>query len=512
MSEPIVETRAGKVAGEEREGLYIFRGVPYAAAPVGEKRWLPPAPLKPWAGVREAKKYAPVAPQIENPGGMWQVVAGQTQSQDCLYQSIWTPGLDNGKRPVMVWIHGGGFLEGASSQPGYRGHTLARRGNAVIITINYRLGALGFLSLQEVTNGAIASTGNEGLLDQVAALQWVRENIAAFGGDPHNVTIFGESAGGMSVGCHLALPASKGLFHRAILQSGAASTVQPKAGVNRITELFLESLGVKATDIYGLLSTPTEQIIEAQKSFLTKVRTQKLGINTMPFQPVVDGKALPQNPLQAVRQGASSDIPIIAGTTLDEYQLFMPPNDSMDNLTEEGLLKIISGFVTSAFAPEMVAIYRKSRQARGATATNKDILSAIQTDHVFRTPAIRLVEAKQKHKQPAYHYLFTWPSPAAGGRLGACHAIDVPFTWGTNEPVFSGTGPKADALVRGVQESWLAMARNGNPVCPALGEWPKYGKQRETMVLGEKCYVENDPLAPERQAWERVPDTATGNF
>jgi len=512
MSEPIVETRAGKIAGEEREGLYIFRGVPYAAPPVGEKRWLPPAPLKPWAGVRETKKYAPVAPQIENPGGMWQVVAGQTQSEDCLYLNIWTLGLDKEKRPVMVWIHGGGFVEGASSQPGYRGHTLARRGNAVIVTINYRLGALAFLSLQEATGGAIASTGNEGLLDQVAALRWVKENIAAFGGAPQNVTIFGESAGGMSVGCHLALPASKGLFSRAILQSGAASTVQPKNGAPRIAELFLETLGVKASDIHGLLSTPTEQIIEAQKAFLTKIRTQKPGINSMPFQPVVDGKVLKQNPLQAVREGASSDIPIIAGTTLDEYQLFMPPDNSMDNLTEEGLVKIIGGFVPAAFAPEMVNIYRKSRQERDATTTNRDILSAIQTDHVFRIPAIRLAEAKQKHKQPAYQYLFTWRSPVAGGRLGACHAIDVPFTWGTNEPVFSGTGPKADALVRAVQDSWLAMARSGNPSCPALGDWLKYGKQRETMILGEKCYIEKDPLGAERQAWERVPDTATGNF
>jgi len=180
MSEPIVTTKAGKIVGEEREGLYIFRGVPYAAAPLGDKRWLPPTSLMPWTGVKEAKKYAAVAPQIEAPQGLWQVVAGQTQSEDCLYLNIWTLGLDNGKRPVMVWIHGGGFVEGASSQAGYRGHILARRGNAVIVTINYRLGALGFLSLNDITGGRMASTGNEGLLDQVAALKWVKENISAF--------------------------------------------------------------------------------------------------------------------------------------------------------------------------------------------------------------------------------------------------------------------------------------------------------------------------------------------
>ena len=512
MSEPIVTTKAGKIVGEEREGLYIFRGVPYAAAPLGDKRWLPPTSLMPWTGVKEAKKYAAVAPQIEAPQGLWQVVAGQTQSEDCLYLNIWTLGLDNGKRPVMVWIHGGGFVEGASSQAGYRGHILARRGNAVIVTINYRLGALGFLSLNDVTAGRIASTGNEGLHDQVAALHWIKENISAFGGDPERVTIFGESAGGMSIGCHLASPASRGLFHRAILQSGAASTVQSKAGVDRIAEVFLDTLGVKNTDIRGLQTVPTAKIVDCQKEFLNKVRTQKLGIMAMPFQPVVDGKVLPQHPLAAIREGASTDIPVVIGTTLDEYQFFMQPNPTMETLTDEGLVKIISGFIPADYAAGMVDIYRRARKARGVSVNNKDIFSAIQTDHVFRTPAIRLAEAKRNHKQSAYHYIFTWPSAVADGRLGACHAIDVPFTWGSIEPTFSGTGPKADALVKNLQSSWLAMADKGNPGCDALGEWPKYGVKRETMILGDKCCVENDPMSEERRAWEGVPDKVVGNF
>ncbi|MDD5190793.1 MAG: carboxylesterase/lipase family protein [Dehalococcoidales bacterium] len=512
MTDPIVKTQAGKIAGEKREGLYIFRGVPYAAPPIDEKRWLQPQPLTPWAGVKETKKYAAVAPQIQAPQGLWQVVAGQTQSEDCLYLNIWTPGLDNSKRPVMLWIHGGGFLEGASSQAGFRGHVLARRGNAIIVTINYRLGALGFLSLNEITDGRIAATGNEGLLDQIAALQWVKDNIAAFGGDPKNVTLFGESAGGMSIGCQLALPRSQGLFHRAILQSGAASTVQPKSVVERITEVFLDTLGTKASDIKGLLSTPTENIIACQKAFLRKVRTEKLGISSLPFQPVVDGKVLPVHPLTAIREGASTDIPVIIGTTLDEYQFFMPPPPAMDNLTDEGVVKIISGFVPADFAPEMVNHYRKARQARNVPVSSKDILSAIQTDHIFRIPAIRLAETKQNHRQPAYDYLFTWPSPIAGGRLGACHAIDVGFTWGTHEPVFSGGGPKADTLSHNLQDGWLNMARTGIPSCEALGKWSKYGNKRETMLLGESCYVENDPLSVERQCWDKIPDKMIGSF
>ncbi len=512
MSDAIVETTAGKIAGEARDGLFIFRGIPYAAPPVGKKRWLPPAAVEPWGKIREAKQYAPVAPQIEAAQGLWQVVKGQTQSEDCLYLNIWTPGIDRRKRPVMVWIHGGGFVEGAGTQAGYRGHILATRGDAVIVTVNYRLGALGFLRLIEVTGGKIPSTGNEGLLDQTAALQWIKENIAVFGGDPENVTLFGESAGGMSIGCHLAMPISEGYFQRGILQSGAASTIQNRPAVDRIAEVFLDTLGVDPGDSEQLRAITTEQIIDAQKRFLNRVRTEKLGIIALPFQPVVDGKVIPENPLKAVREGASGDIPLIVGTTLDEYQFFMPPNDSLDNLSTSGLCELISSFVPGEMAAGMVEIYREARQARGVSTANKDIFSAIQTDHVFRIPAIRLSEAKQGKPQPAFHYLFTWPSPVNGGRLGACHAIDVGFTWGTHEAVFSGTGAAADALSRNVQDGWLALARSGKPDGEAPGEWPSYGEKRETMILGADCHIENDPLGAERQAWERIPDTVLGNF
>ena len=233
----IVSTRYGRLEGEEQDGLFVFKGVPFAAAPDGVRRWLPPEQPPTWTGVRDARRFGAVAHQ--NPVTNQALAAmkiEQAHSEDCLNLNVWTPGLDGARRPVMVWIHGGGFTIGAGSQEIYNGSVLARRGDVVIVTINYRLGPLGFLRLNDVTNGRIPSSGNEGLLDQIAALQWVRDNIAEFGGDPDNVTIFGESAGGMSVGALLAMPSARGLFHKAIAQSGSCDTVSSVARANRTAE------------------------------------------------------------------------------------------------------------------------------------------------------------------------------------------------------------------------------------------------------------------------------------
>ncbi len=222
VNKTIVETKSGKIEGAYQDDLFVFKGIPFASPPVGEFRWLPPQPVKPWKSIRQAQAFGPTAPH--NSGGlslMAEYRLEEPQSEDCLYLNVWTPGLDSSKRPVMVWIHGGAFNRGSGSSPQYAGNSLAKRGNAVIVTINYRLGCLGFLNLDKVTGGKIPATGNEGLLDQIAALHWVQDNIASFGGDPGNVTVFGESAGGMSIGCLLAMPLARGLFHKAILQSGS---------------------------------------------------------------------------------------------------------------------------------------------------------------------------------------------------------------------------------------------------------------------------------------------------
>ena len=239
-----VEINTGKIEGLQIDGLHIFMGIPYAAPPIGEKRWLPPQPLKPWNGLLEAKTAGPVCPQpppaIELLRGAVDRDDLKNQKEDCLYLNVWTPGLDNKRRPAMVWIHGGAFRTGAGSGPVYNGAALARKGNVVVVTINYRLAPYGFLNLNEITDGKIPATGNEGLLDQIAALKWVQENITAFGGNPGNVTIFGESAGGMSIGASLAMPAAKGLFHKAIPQSGAANTAHTLQEAVLTSEHFLD--------------------------------------------------------------------------------------------------------------------------------------------------------------------------------------------------------------------------------------------------------------------------------
>ena len=508
-AETIAETRAGKIEGYERGGLCVFKGIPYAASPVGERRWLPPEPVEPWRGVRQAQKAATIAPQ--NPTEL-SVIAPrepEPQNEDCLYLNIWTPGIDDKRRPVLFWIHGGGFTIGSGSSPVYSGRTLSRRGNSVVVTINYRLGLLGFLNLSEVTKGRIPATGNEGLLDQIAALEWVRDNIAAFGGDPDNVTIFGESAGGMSVGCLLAIPKAGGLFHKAIPQSGAASTAQPLDVAAQVAEQFLDIVGLSAGDVDALRSLTPEKLLPAQQELAVRMMRSDLRAG-MPLQPVIDGKTLPSVPLDAIKGGSAKKIAVMVGSTLDEWKLLGITDQNLPRLDEAHLVSRFQRMMPAEYVEDLIETYRKARDRRGAPTTPPELFTAIQTDRVFRIPAIRLAEVQQQHNQPAYNYLFTWRSPLLGGALGACHALELGFLFGTYEEQFSGKGPAADALATNIQDAWLAFARNGDPSCESLGKWPPYGERRETMILGEECHVEEAPYDEERRAWEEMPRAASG--
>lgn len=507
--ETIVETNAGKIEGYQRRGLFVFKGIPYAAPPVGGRRWLPPEPVEPWSGVRQTQSYATIAPQ--NPTEL-SVIAPrepEPQNEDCLHLNIWTPGIDDKRRPVLFWIHGGGFTMGSGSLPVYSGRTLSQRGNAVVVTINYRLGLLGFLNLSEVTKGKIPATGNEGLLDQIAALEWVRDNIAAFGGDPDNVTIFGESAGGMSVGCLLAMPKAGGLFHKAIPQSGAASTAQPLDVAVQVSEQFLDIVGLSASDVDALRSLTAEKLLPAQQELAARMMRSDRRTG-MPLQPVIDGKTLPSVPLDAIKGGSAKEIPVMVGSNLDEWKLFAAADQNLSKLDEAHLVSRFQRMIPAEYVENLIETYRKARDKRGAPTTPAELFIAIQTDRVFRIPAIRLAEAQRQHNQPAYNYLFTWRSPLFGGVLGACHALELGFLFGTYEENFSGKGPAADALARNMQDAWLAFARNGDPSCASLGKWPPYGERRETMILGEECQVEEAPYDEERRAWDLVPDAAGG--
>jgi len=314
----VVEAPSGRLAGQRDGDVFAFKGIPYAKPPVGALRWRMPEAAEPWTGVRDATHFGPICPQA--PTQIEALLGGSMgeQSEDCLNLNIWTPGCDTARRPVMVWIHGGAFVIGAGSQGLYNGRHLAAR-DCVIVTINYRLGAFGFLNLRDATDGALPATGAEGIADQVLALHWVKRNIAAFGGDAENITMFGESAGGMSVSTLLTLPAARGLFHKAIAQSGAAHIGYTRERSALVARAFLDELGVSPGDAASLQQLPFAALVKAQVALLTDLRqgqdARKLG--SVAFQPTIDGTLIAERPIAAIRNGAAKGIPLIAGTTKD---------------------------------------------------------------------------------------------------------------------------------------------------------------------------------------------------
>lgn len=500
----IVECTTGRLEGREKHGVLLFAGVPYAAPPVGRDRFAPPRPHPGWTGVRDATRFGPVSVQGGDLlGGLFSGAEPDT-SEDCLFLNVQTPGLE-GRRPVMVWIHGGSFTGGSGSTPWYNGARFATHGDVVCVTINYRLGALGYLHLAE-HDEELAQSGNCGLLDQVAALRWVHENIEAFGGDPSNVTVFGESAGAMSVATLLGTPAARGLFHRAIAQSGAAHNVVPVDAAAELADRLLHHLGVH--DVATLRTVPAQQVYEAQVAVSTQLTKERLrrgetGIG-LPFGPVLDGVTLPQPPLEAVRAGAAEDVPLLTGTNLDEWNLF-------DLMTRAGLDesrlrdRVTRLFGDAADADEVVATYRSNR----GEATPDDLWSAIMTDRVFRIPAIRLAEAQAAHQPDrTFLYLFTWPTPALEGRLGSCHALEIPFVFDNlDQPGVDfitgeqGPQPLADAMHR----AWLAFAHGADPGHEGIPTWAPYDPVgRPTMRFDESCEPLSDPAGDERQLWDGV--------
>ena len=503
---PVVATKSGKIAGSFANGLYIFKGIPYATPPVGELRWLPPQPVKKWNGVREANEFGAIAPQTIMPVGPFGQ-APQPQSEDCLFLNVWTPGLDNTPRPVMVWIHGGAFTLGAGSDPSYDSGILPKRGNIVMVSINYRLGMLGFLRLKNVTGGKIPATGNEGMMDQVAALKWVKDNIAAFGGDPGNITVFGESAGGMSIACLMAMPSAKGLFHKGILESGSGDYAINSEDANANGRLFLETAGIKENDVKSLRALSPPRLLEIEK----KMIASRLGRGKNPevtvSAPVIDKEIIPDDSNKLAKQGYSKEIMTLVGTNLNEWKLFTMMEPGFDKIDETGVINRLSTAMSANDAKTLVAAYRQAHTERDEPTTPAEIYTAIFGDYMFRIPGLVLTEAQQANNQAAYNYLFTWKSPAMGGVLGACHGLEIGFVFGNYNDMFCGSGPEADKLAQCMQDAWLAFAHTGDPSCESIGKWPVYGSKRMTMILDRNCHVEMAPYEEERQAWEK-----TGKF
>jgi para-nitrobenzyl esterase len=501
QSSAVVRTKSGQVEGIQQDGLYIFKGIPYAAPPVGELRWLPPRPAGPWEGVRPAREYGGTAPQIPMPVSP---PAADTdvgrQDESCLFLNVWTPGLDDASRPVMVWIHGGAFIIGSGSEPSSHGGNLAARGDVVVVSINYRLGALGFMNLKEITGGRIPATGNEGLLDQVAALEWVRENIAAFGGDPDNITVFGFSAGGMSIGVLMGLPAARGRFHKSIHQSGAANIVGPLDRAVRMSQEYLGLLGLTGRDVAALRALPFEKLLDAQFWLGMRLRLTEHAIT--PFYPVVDGEVLPELPLKAIRDGSAKNVVTLAGTVLDEWRGLSVGEPGIRDIDEATLVARLGRFLAPERVAGLVGAYREARRKHNASTSPFDVLAAVQTDFMFRIPTIKLVEAQRDNGQPAYNYIFTYESPVEGGFYRACHGLDRRFVFGTYDDPACGTGPFVERLSLNIQEAWLAFARRGDPGTASLGKWPPYGQDRLTMLLDKESRVAAAPFEDERRAWD----------
>jgi para-nitrobenzyl esterase len=509
----VVPVAGGRVRGVWRGDLWAFSGVPYARSPAGDLRWRPPQPPLPWTGVRDASSFGPIAPQRVAEAGITSPAdpsPGDVQSEDCLTLNIWTaevpedPASATG-RPVMVWIHGGGFTSGSGSVFLYRGGPLARRGDVVVVTINYRLGALGFLGHPDLADpdGFI---GNWGLHDQVAALRWVHDHIAQFGGDPGCVTVFGESAGGFSVAALMAVPAAAGLFRRAVVQSGGPHVHTAAQGA-RAADRLAATLGLSGCTRDGLGPVPATELVAATDEM--GKRSPDPGTLAVPFLPVVDGTFLPQHPLWAVEQGSAAGIDLLIGTNRDELTLFSLGRPELMALDDARAYSWVANAAPDVPAAELLSGYKEARTVRTEPIDPHALTVAIGTDAVFRWPSLQLAAAQQVQGARTYVYLFEWESPAFGGILGSSHALELPFVFGVVHvpaiQLFTGDGIEVETLSTQMQQAWLAFARNGDPTHAALeGGWPAWDpRKRSTMVFGPQTRATDGPRNAELAVWER---------
>jgi para-nitrobenzyl esterase len=500
----IADTASGQVRGVLSEGIRVFKGIAYGGPTSGKNRFMPPVKPEPWSGVRDAVEYGPRCAQRSaiGAGVAREVVAAlvtpdtKAMSEDCLAVNVWTPGVaDGGKRPVMVWMHGGGFVEGSGSAALYDGTSLSRRGDVVVVTLNHRLGALGYLY---TGGGANAPSGNAGMLDIVAALEWVRDNIASFGGDPGNVTVFGESGGGMKVTNLLAMPAAKGLFHKAISQSGAlVRGMKPEDAAALAGELMAE-LELQPGDLEALQNLPLDKLLDAQTAVMKKER----GTFTFnsPFTPVADGQVLPGNPFDPAAPAVSAGVPLMIGTNKDEMTLFLYGKLGVmpDGVARMGLGRLVGDAKDQVFDH-----YRRAMP----DAPAKDLIITAGSD-LFRAPSLLAAERKVAQAgAPVYVYLFTWETPILEGQLKATHALDLPFVFDNADlvPTFTGKDPELFKLSEQMSTAWIAFARTGNPNHPGIPAWPAYNtEQRPTLLFNLTSRVENDPGREERLLWHGI--------
>ena len=531
----IAETNSGKIRGTASRGIKIFKGVPYGANTGGVNRFMPPVDPVGWTRVRDALEYGHSCPQgnpsprardaatakaatataqhevttaKQAPGPSIFPALGvpgdknPSQGEDCLVLNIWTPELNDGrKRPVMLWLHGGGFRGGSGSNPGWDGTNLCLRGDVVVITINHRLSAMGFANFSEF-NPDFAASGEVGMLDIVQALKWVRTNISQFGGDPDTVMIFGQSGGGRKVETLLAMPAAKGLFHRAVIESGIAIRIVDRDVATRNAEALLAKLGLSKADVHKIQQLPVDQILIAAAAVDRDLGDADL--DTMGFSPSVDGTIIPQHPFYPSASPVSADVPVMIGSTRTEYT-GLTTDTTLWHLDEDGMRTRIKQLLGDQ-SQGMIDLYRK--ESPGATPS--DIFFLIESDYRYGAKTMKVAERRAAlGRGPVYLYYFAWKTPVQGGQLESPHNIEWPFAFDNVQICanLTGGGTEAMALADKVSDAWIAFARTGNPNTPKLPHWPAFtAKHRATMVINNMSNVVDDPLREKRIAMFRALD------
>lgn len=500
MNETTVETRAGRVRGYLRNKCRSWLGIPYAAIPDGKRRWQPPEPATPWSGIRDAGRYG--TPAVQHSSAMGAQIRGGfgDGSEDCLSLNVFAPLAQSELRPVMVWIHGGGFAVGSASQAWYDGETLARENNVLVVTINYRVGVLGFLRLCDVTDGAIASTGNEGLLDQIEALQWVQQNISGFGGDPNNVTVFGESAGAMAIATLCTMPLAAGLIHKAIMQSGSAHAVHDVHQANRVAELFISALPKHSQK--DPLTADVPALATAAATLHGRMMFDER-LTIMPTRPVVDGTLVPSLPIDAMRHGKAAQIPMIIGWNRDEWRYYVQVDRAMKRLDQDKLIERLCYHFSEDEAAQILMAYDYQPDKSNDAFR---VYSEFHGDAAFIVSSRQATAALSAH-QPVFQYRYDVTAPGLGGLLGACHVTEIPLVFGTLDAPGHGVLFTNDLenqqTSQAMRQWWASFAETGSP---KNGAWANYADQPgQFRINHQPTYAPNTDSKPQ-QFWATVSD------